>query len=437
MKQCQSAMGRLLAVIALITSAATILCDGRESSSDPLDTERFGHQRGDATHVFKEYVPRLNNRNDLLKLGRVKRDYVHQIVFVVQQKNIDLLTNILHDVSDPESVNYGNHITRDQVTAMTSNPESRDTILSYLESVGANVVAESLSGEYITANASIKVWENVFNTEFYYFHKTHQVGHVEILVRSENYSIPIGLVSHVESAFNTIQIPHISFGSGIRTLDGNISSRAYSFPGFTTLSRLRVAYNMGSSTGSAASTQAVFAAAQQYFSPDDLNYFQRHFGVPDQPVATTIGEHSSNTKCKESASNCDEGNLDVQYLMATSPSSPTTFWYTDFSFGSWLLTVANTTDPPLVFSISYGIEEAYLSNSEMSAFTTQAIKLSAVGVTLVASSGDDGAVPRSVRLDGVKSCTYGPLFPASNPYVTAVGGTMVSETQSHCINVLF
>ena len=96
------------------------------------------------------------------------------------------------------------------------------------------------------------------------------------------------------------------------------------------------------------------------------------------------------------------------------------YWYTDFSLGHWLLTVANTVDPPLVFSISYGIEEAYVSESEMKAFTTQAIKLSVVGVTIVASSGDDGD-------DGVASCMYGPLFPASNPYVTAVASTMVSE----------
>ena len=182
------------------------------------------------------------------------------------------------------------------MTSLTSNPESREVILSYLQSVGANLVAETLCRGYIAANALIEVWENVFNTEFHYFHKTHEVGHVEVLVRSENYSIPITSLSHVDGAFNTIQIPHISFGRGIASLDGSVSSRAYNFAGFTTLNGLRAAYNMGSSTAS--STQAVFAATQQYFSPDDLNYFQRHFGVPVQPVANSIGAHSPDTKCK-------------------------------------------------------------------------------------------------------------------------------------------
>jgi tripeptidyl-peptidase I len=77
-------------------------------------------------------------------------------------------------------------------------------------------------------------------------------------------------------------------------------------------------------------------------------------------------------------------------------------------------------------SISYGTEESYLSSSEMSAFNTQAIKLSAMGVTLVAASGDDGAISRRVRTSGLSACGYSSLFPASCPYVTAVGGTSVS-----------
>jgi hypothetical protein len=61
--------------------------------------------------------------------------------------------------------------------------------------------------------------------------------------------------------------------------------------------------------------------------------------------------------------------------MSTSQDSPTTYWYSDEGWVNWLYTVANTEDPPLVWSISYGSDESYISSSEFDAFETQAIKL--------------------------------------------------------------
>ena len=55
----------------------------------------------------------------------------------------------------------------------TSNPKGRDAVVSYLNSNGASVVSETRAGEYITARAPIKVWEKMFNTEFFAFTMTH------------------------------------------------------------------------------------------------------------------------------------------------------------------------------------------------------------------------------------------------------------------------
>ena len=80
--------------------------------------------------------------------------------------------------------------------------------------------------------------------------------------------------------------------------------------------------------------------------------------------------------------------MDVQYLMAVSQKSPTTHWYTDSnSFADWLFRVANFIKPPLVLSISYGAPESSVSKSEFDAFNIQAVKLNAMGVSIVAASG--------------------------------------------------
>ena len=114
-------------------------------------------------------------------------------------------------------------------------------------------------------------------------------------------------------------------------------------------------------------------------------------------------------------------------MMATSQGSPTTHWYTDDFFGDWLIAVANFTNPPLVLSISYGLDEKYVTRLAHETFNTQAIKCGAMGITIFAASGDDGAHSSSVRGRRTEHCGYEPDFPAASPYVTAVGATAVSE----------
>mmetsp|Transcript_11507 Transcript_11507/g.11150 ORF Transcript_11507/g.11150 Transcript_11507/m.11150 type:complete len:249 (+) Transcript_11507:63-809(+) len=165
-------------------------------------------------HIFKEKIAGVR-RPDLARKSRVTPETSHEVIFVIKQRNIEDLIAILHDVSDPSSVSYGKHKTKQEVAELTANLESREAVIAYLKSVGATVVSETLNGEYITANGPIKLWENMFLTEFFMFHQTHDVDHVLKVVRAEHYSIPAGLDLHVESVFNTIQMPLQSFGGPI------------------------------------------------------------------------------------------------------------------------------------------------------------------------------------------------------------------------------
>ena len=381
--------------------------------------------RSSDSHVFMESIPQRNYRNDLQKVERVTNDLAHEVIFVIRQRNMAELTEILNNVSDPASVNYGKHMTSEEIASLTSNPDARDAVAKYLISSGATIVSETLSGEYVTANAAISVWETMFNTEFFLFHQANG-NTTKKIVRAESYSIPINLHAHVDGVFNTIQMPLQPQERPSKPIQiGNDAKKVALDTGFMLPSKLRKFYNVGTTRGSPSSTQAIFGAIEQYFSPSDLRTFQRWAGLPLQAIASDIGQHTSDAVCLSTPETCAEANLDVQYIMASSPSSPTTYWYSDLSWSSWLLTVANTPKPPLVFSISYGQEEIYVSTAEKDAFNTQAIKLGAMGVTLVAASGDDGAVSRFTRNFGPSGCSYAPLFPASNPYVTAVGATSV------------
>ena len=374
------------------------------------------------THIFMESSKFSSTRSDIKKQDRAGHDHSHEVIFVIQQRNMDELTRILHDVSDPHSPNYGQHWTRDEVVDFTSNTEGRDAVVSYLHMNGASVVSETLAGEYVTAKAPIKVWEKIFNTEFFSFIMTHDDNSIETLIRAEHYSIARDLNKHVASVFNTIEIFGKPYGLISRApLASKVGRFSSTDGGWMTPSKLRAYYNMSDAMGSINSTQAVFASIGQYYSPRNLVDFQASQGSPVMPAVREYGDHSNDTKCIVSPNSCAEANMDMQYITTMSPLSPTTFWYADGWFTPWLITVANSINPPKVLSISYGGWESTLSTSMFDAFTVQAIKLGTMGVTLVAASGDDG-------VSSPYRCGYAPFFPGSSPYVLSVGGTMVSRT---------
>ena len=82
-----------------------------------------------------------------------------------------------------------------------------------------------------------------------------------------------------------------------------------------------------------------------------------------------------------------------------------------------------------VISISYtSYESSYYPDDEsyLSSFDATAMQLGLMGVTLLSASGDDGVAGGNARDDPIY-CGYYPQFPASSPYVTAVGGTQVGK----------
>jgi kumamolisin len=70
-----------------------------------------------------------------------------------------------------------------------------------------------------------------------------------------------------------------------------------------------------------------------------------------------------------------------------------------------------------IFSISYGQDEGYQGNDAMDAENTALQQCAAEGITVLASSGDDGAY------GGLATQPYNVEDPASQPYVTGVGGS--------------
>ena len=258
------------------------------------------------------------------------------------------------------------------------------------------------------------------------------------MIRSESYSLPSELSEHVTAVFNTVQFPELRrkkrsvISKAKQAVDSVLSdtkSQSDIISGYVTPELLYQYYDISNPVGSADVSQAVFATIDNALNPDDLTYFQKTFNLPVEAISEDIGGHVSTQACDTAYyTDCYESNLDVQYIMAVSQNTPTTYYYYDGnSWSDWITTVADTEDPANVYSISYGSYEITVASSEKDSFQTEAIKLGVMGTTLVAASGDDGVIYKS---DDGYYCSYFALFPASCPYVTAVGGTSGPESSN-------
>ncbi|KAH8046939.1 serine-type peptidase [Aureococcus anophagefferens] len=89
-------------------------------------------------------------------------------------------------------------------------------------------------------------------------------------------------------------------------------------------------------------------------------------------------------------------------------------------FLKYAMDIADMEHPILVSSISWGSIEPANPLKVMEAFNAEVAKIGLMGSTVFVSSGDDGA-------NSYLGCAYMPSYPATSPYVTAVGATFAHD----------
>eukprot|EP01039_Chlorochromonas_danica_P007525 gene7525-8323_t len=451
------AIGLYLIVLAILISAFEINATGsflRSSKKEPLDLSRYRTLFTSYGHEFKEEARFLNHG------GIVKQDAVladagssHTVVFAIQQKNVDQLHSILMDVSTPSSPNYGQHWTRQQVSELTSNAAGMEEVVSFLRRHEISVDHVSKFGEYVVASAPVSLWEVFFKTRFEHFYDKVEDVH---LLRAMHYSLPTPIHQHLAGVFgvadyfpnrlhpkdrlspqsfaspsNEKKLAGATYGNNgnpwylTATVNGAQVKVYLTYPQL-----LYNYYSIDSPYGNANVTQAVFGSLGQEVSMVDVNQFQAGFGLLVHDLAGYNASVSDNA-CYEDTGNCDEASLDVQYIMSIAQNVSTYYEYYEISqvddFVNWIIEVANSDDPPGLYSVSYGGYEMGLTKDQLTTFNTEAQKLGIMGTSIIVSSGDDG-VAGNIAEDDASNCDYRAAFPSVSPYVTSVGATVGPES---------
>lgn len=369
------------------------------------------------------------------------------------------------DISSPSSPRYGQHLKRHELKDLIKpRAESSDAVLSWLEQSGIEARDIHNDGEWINFYAPVKRAEEMMGTSF----KTYQssVRRDVLKVRSLSYSVPKEVRSHIDMIH-----PITRFGqlhaerNHVLTQGAAISAAApvnASCNTAITPECLANLYNFADYKvkPNAEVTIGVNGFLDQYARYADFQQFAQQYA----PYA--VGSNFSYTlvagTCvrlfytlalivlggvndQNSTSDSVEANLDIQYTAGlVSPCIKTEFYSTAgrgphvpdldqpnasdnqnepyMEFFTYLLGLADG-ELPSVLTTSYGESEQSVGAAYANKVCDMIGQLGTRGVSVIFSSGDTGPGSACQTNDGKNTTRFLPIFPASCPYVTAVGGT--------------
>lgn len=357
---------------------------------------------------------------------------------------------LAHDVSNPESAQYGMHLSKTQLLQAMPDVESRATaVQTWLHSQDVRS-SYSATGGWITFNTTIADAEALFEAKYALYSYN---GSAPVL-RTLSYSIPDCLAGDVDFVWPTTQflVSSLPAKKKHHGLDARqVSPRdTVDCTSSTCPSYLQKRYNVTYTPPDKASGSKLALAGFLGDHPDtqDFKSFLKSYGLRNdsdyQSYNFTVVAVNGGSIDDTPSSASVEAMLDTEYSSTFINPLDTTYFATGGRPPTWSqpgnVTVPDSQsenepyldlinhllqldNPPQVLSMSYADDEQSVPPSYAERVCNGFGALAARGITVIASSGDGGAAGTSygtcVGPSGEER--FVPTFPASCPWVTAVG----------------
>ncbi|KAF8263862.1 subtilisin-like protein [Lactarius quietus] len=376
-----------------------------------------------------------------VSMGHPHTEATIDLHLALKSHHENALTDTLYEVSDPEHSRYGAYLSKEQVAELVApHPDTLDIVNSWLNHYGvpSSSISITLGGNWL---AVINVPVSQANEMLSASYELYQ--HVETndtVLRTIGYSLPDVLHEHIKTV-----VPTTYFGSsltrgrkrrvrpiGVTDLPSRDSEE------LVTPSILRSLYNTESYIPAAAGRNVLGIGGYEgeFPSPEDLKRFMEKYRRDAEDAGYTVelvnggGYDPSNPGV--------EGNLDTQYTAGIAYPTPLTYYSTGGEVDTesdpyihWLRYILYQKTIPQTISTSYGGYEDSVPQAYAERVCYLFAQLGARGVSVIFSTGDLGV--------GQGSCTFYdssgspfdlflPIFPASCPFVTSVGGTQAGAS---------
>ncbi|OJA14334.1 hypothetical protein AZE42_10497 [Rhizopogon vesiculosus] len=400
------------------------------------------------------------------------KHHVLELKIALPQPKFPELEQHLWEVSDPSHARYGAHLSKEETDAlMAPHPETLDIVSEWLASHGLaeEDLIRSSANDWVTIRVPVGLAEDMLDTT-YHVYKDSTTG--ESMVRTTSYSLPEILHEHVDLIQPTTMFARFkAFKSSLHWTDlaqpplstssnGTITGPAgnqvdASCNNTVTISCLKQLYNsVGYNTSATNGNQlGLTGYLEQYANNMDLQQFYQLENPSAYGSNYTFVSINGGLNNQSYADAGIEADLDTQFGFGLTWPTPGTFYSTggEPPFTPDMLSPTDTNEPysywldyvlsqdtlPQTISTSYGDDEQTVPYTYATRVCAGMAALGARGVSVMFSSGDGGvgdgdanpATQECYSNDGRNVTKFLPAFPASCPYVTAVGATInIPET---------
>jgi len=334
------------------------------------------------------------------------------------------LADLLRAQADPEDPRFGQFLTTQQFIARFSPTQADyDRAAAYARSVGLSVVAAHPSRTVLDVAAPAAQAERAFGLRLLVY-QSRRDGRFFFAPDAEP-RVPAALASVVSGVIgldNAAQWrPHLrlrpapEFSQALDPLA--LPYEIGSGPGGAlSPSDIKKAYNLaGNAQTGAGQTLALFEL--DGYAPGDVSAYEANFGLPSVPLQNVLIDGYSGA----SGSGAGEVTLDIELQAALAPGATKILVYEAPNSGAGVVDAYNkiaSDNLAKQISTSWGEAENSAGATTRNAENTAFQQMAAQGQSIFAAAGDNGA--------NDNGSTLSVDDPASQPYMTGVGGTALT-----------
>ncbi|MGW3311550.1 S53 family peptidase [Streptomyces sp. NPDC001073] len=353
--------------------------------------------------------------HDAARTGAVSASKRIAVAISLTPRNDKSLDTFIADVSDPRSSSYGHYLTKAQFAARFGRTDAEvKQVKEYLRAQGLTVGKVHSGNLLVDATGTAAQLEKAFGTKLSTW-KDAKSGRA-FYANETAPTLPTaiaGLVSDVTGLNNRAQLHHQATDT--------VAPRNGPGGGYTP-AQLKGGYNVSSTyTGSG---QKIALLEFDGFQQSNITKYDTNYslGSPTPTVSKVDGGSGALGDGQV------EVELDIEVLHAIAPKANVTVFEGPNSDAGEVDTYQAIVDSGIpTTSISWGASESQRTTSNINAVDAVFKAGAAEGLGFYAASGDDGS-------DDAGNGTTTVDYPASDPYVTGVGGTKLTVTSSNAFS---
>jgi subtilase family serine protease len=310
-----------------------------------------------------------------------------------------------------------------------ANPDDYAALKEWATANGLTISQESIARTCLTVRGTVSQFQTLFNTQI---NNYRSPAGDQFYSASSKLTVPSAIASKISGIVGLTSSKHsaplVTVGKTLgenpaeaATPENKTADSGTGLGGSYSPADLQRAYFIPT-FGNLDKTAVVAVFEQGGFTESDVVKFLDRNKLPHRKV-TPVSVNGSPTTVVTSNLRIElEAVLDIDMVIGTNPDVSEVRVYEDSvdPFPVALLDALNQVADDKVaeiLSISYGADEAAQGDDAMNAEQTAIMELAGLGITVTASSGDKGAYGDGTLDD------YNVSDPASQPYVTGVGGT--------------